>query len=138
RRLAAKIREKEDLSEAQALSLAAYDIAGLQQSRIAIPRRFTGPMREMLALQPRFDTVKGRRGLNLLEHKRFRAAYDFMMLRAEVGDFDKDLAKFWTEVQNQNAEQRIASFEISGKGKPGKTGKRRRKPRRGRGKKPDA
>jgi poly(A) polymerase len=134
KRLAAKIREKEDLSESQALSLAAYDISGLQQSRISIPRRFTGPMREMLALQPRFDTVKGRRGLNLLEHKRFRAAYDFMMRRAEVGDFDKDLAKFWTDVQNQNAEQRLASFEVSGKGKPGK---RRRKPRRNRGKKKD-
>ncbi|MDH4315142.1 MAG: polynucleotide adenylyltransferase PcnB, partial [Gammaproteobacteria bacterium] len=70
---------------------------------------------------------KGRRALNLLEHKRFRAAYDFMMLRAEVGDFDRELADFWTEVQNQNAEQRLASFEISAKGQPGK---RRRKPRR--------
>jgi len=127
KRVAGILREREKMSESQALGIAAYDVAGMQQSRISIPRRFTAPMREMLALQPRFETNKGRRALNLLEHKRFRAAYDFMMLRAEVGDFDRELADFWTEVQNQNAEQRLASFEISAKGQPGK---RRRKPRR--------
>jgi hypothetical protein len=55
-----------------------------------------------------------------------------MMLRAEVGDFDKALAKFWTDVQSQNAEERFASFEISGKAQGGK---KRRKPRRNRARK---
>jgi poly(A) polymerase len=128
KRLAAELRDREKISESQSLANAAFDVAGLQQTRISIPRRFTGPMREMLALQPRFDTIKGRRALNLLEHKRFRAAYDFMMLRAEVGDFDRKLADFWTEVQGQNAEQRLASFDISAKAPPRK---RRRKSRRG-------
>ena len=38
-------------------------------------------MREMLALQPRFAVTRGKRAIKLLEHRRFRAAYDFMMLR---------------------------------------------------------
>jgi poly(A) polymerase len=134
KRHADALREREKMSESQALGVAAYEVSGWQQSRISIPRRFTAPMREMLALQPRVETSKGRRALNLLEHKRFRAAYDFMMLRAEIGDFDRKLADFWTEVQNQNAEQRLASFEISAKGQP-RT--RRRKPRRNRARKKD-
>jgi poly(A) polymerase len=125
---AEKLRQAESMSESQSLTIAAYDVTGLQQSRISIPRRFTGPMREMLALQPRFEVTKGRRALNLLEHKRFRAAYDFMQLRAEVGDFDRGIAGFWTDVQNQNAGQRLASFDVSAKGPPRK---RRRKPRKG-------
>jgi poly(A) polymerase len=128
KRVAEKLREREKISESQALSVAAYEVAGLQQSRISIPRRFTGPMREMLSLQPRFETIRGRRALNLLEHKRFRAAYDFMMLRAEVGDFDREFANFWTEVQGQSAEKRLASFEVQAKAS---SGKRRRKSRRG-------
>jgi poly(A) polymerase len=115
------------MSDSQSLAIASYTVAGLQQSRIAIPRRFTGPMGEMLALQPRFENSKGRRALNLLEHKRFRAAYDFMMLRAEVGDFDPELADFWTKAQSQGAEQRLESFDVSTKAEPRK---RRRRPRR--------
>ena len=85
RRLAADLRAEEKMSESQALSLASYELASQQQKRVSIPRRFTVPMREMIALQPRFTTTRGKRALNLLEHRRFRAAYDFMMLLAEVG-----------------------------------------------------
>ena len=126
-RLAERLRAKEKMSEAQSLAVAAHQITAMQQPRIAIPRRFTAPMREMLALQPRFDTMKGRRALNLLEHRRFRAAYDFMLLRAEVGEIGRDVAKFWTDVQQQNAEQRQQSFAV---GAAGKSGQRRRRPRR--------
>jgi poly(A) polymerase len=95
-----------------------------------MPRRFTGPMREMLALQPRFAVTKGRRALKFLEHRRFRAAYDLMMLRAEVGDVERRTAEFWTEVQTQNAEQRLKSFDLAGKpdGREGRRRPRRRRP----------
>ena len=127
RRLAEQRRAKEKMSEAQSLAIAAYEVSANQQARISIPRRFTAPMREMLALQPRFEVLTGRRSLNLLEHRRFRAAYDFMILRAEVGDVEKHVADFWTDVQTQNAEQRLESFAI---GPREKSGKRRRRPRR--------
>jgi len=132
RERAAELREEEGLTEIQALTAAGWDIVGLQQSRISIPKRFTAPMREMLALQPRFDNVKGRRAQKLLEHRRFRAAYDFLVLRAEVGEVDDALAAFWTEVQTQPAEQREESFDVRAAGK--KKGRKRRRRGRRRGK----
>jgi poly(A) polymerase len=127
KKLAEQMRSKEKMSETQSLALAAYQISGQQQSRISLPRRFTAPMREMLAMQPRFDVQKGKRANNLLEHRRFRAAYDFMMLRAEVGEIDVETANFWTDVQKQNADERRESFGIS---QTARTAKRRRRPRR--------
>lgn len=124
---AAVLRSREKMSTAQSLALAAWEISGQHQSRISIPKRFTGPMREMLAMQPRFEVMQGRKGLNLLEHRRFRAAYDFMVLRSEVGEVDKATAKFWTDVQEQNAEQRLQSFQL---GTAGAATKKRRRPRR--------
>ena len=127
-KLAAIRRSEEKMSESQSLSLASYEIVAQQQPRISIPKRFTVPMREMLALQPRFSTIKGKRALNLLEHRRFRAAYDFMLLQADVGLVDAELAKFWTDVQTQSAEEKAKSFQLeSGPGKPRRRRKRRRK-----------
>jgi len=126
KKLAAVHRSEQKMSESQSLSLASYELSGQQQRRIAIPRRFTAPMREMLALQPRFMQTRGKKALKLLEHRRFRAAYDFMMLLAEVGQFDSETAKFWTEVQNQSAEERATSFQINAQ----PSGKRRRRRRR--------
>ena len=83
-------------------------------------------MREMIAMQPRFEVNRGKRGLKLLDHKRFRAAYDFMILRAACGEFDPELAEFWTDVQNQNADERLASFSVGNQPSAGK----RRRPRR--------
>lgn len=130
RRLAAARRAEEKMSESQSLSLAAYELSMQQQRRIAIPRRFTVPMREMLALQPRFMQTRGKRALKLLQHRRFRAAYDFMILLAEVGQFDQDKAKFWTDVQGQSAAERDTSFQINtpARGKPRRR-RRRRRPR---------
>ena len=127
RRLAENLRSQEKMSEAQSLALAAHQIAGLQQSRISIPRRFTAPMREMLALQPRFSVMKGKRAFKLLEHRRFRAAYDFMMLRVSVGDLDEGIGRFWTDVQEQDAGERAQSFQLAPS--PGSR-KHRRRPRR--------
>jgi poly(A) polymerase len=127
RRHAERLQSLENISDTLALGIAAQDVVALQQPRVSMPRRFTGPMREMLALQPRFAVTKGRRALKFLEHRRFRAAYDLMLLRAEVGELDRQTAEFWSEVQTQNAEQRLASFDLTGK--PA-SGKGRRRPRR--------
>ena len=127
KKLAEQLRSKEKMSEVQSLAISADQISGRQQSRISLPRRFTAPMREMLSMQPRFDGQRGRRAFNLLEHRRFRAAYDFMMLRAEVGDIDIETAHFWTNVQKQNADERLESFGLNRKAG---SGRRRRRPRR--------
>ncbi|MET0498171.1 MAG: polynucleotide adenylyltransferase PcnB [Steroidobacteraceae bacterium] len=77
-----------------------------QQKRIAVPKRFTLPMRDIIALQPRFERSDGKRALRLLDHPRFRAAYDLLLLRAAAGEVSQELAAWWTEIQNVPAEER--------------------------------
>jgi len=79
-----------------------------QQSRVAIPRRYGVPMRELLMLQPRFSRRSGVKSLSLLQHPRFRAAYDFLLLRAQAGVADPELAQWWTDVQLLSQEERVA------------------------------
>ncbi|MBT8108873.1 MAG: polynucleotide adenylyltransferase PcnB [Gammaproteobacteria bacterium] len=131
RKLAAMRRAEEKMSESQSLALAAYEIVAQQQRRISIPKRFTVPMREMLSLQPRFESKRGKRAMKLLDHRRFRAAYDFMVLLADVGLASEETARFWTDVQTQSAPERARSFDI---GQPRASQKRR--PRRRRRRKP--
>jgi poly(A) polymerase len=107
-----------------------------QQSRVAIPRRFAVPMRELLMLQPRFNRRSGIKSLSLLQHPRFRAAYDFLLLRAQVGVADPELAEWWTKIQLLPQEERVALVqarpqEPSPPGSEGGTGRRRRRRRRG-------
>ncbi len=116
------------MSVSQSLSLASQAIVAQQQRRISLPKRFTIPMREMLALQPRFAFMRGRRAKILLEHRRFRAAYDFMMLLSRVGLVDAEVAKFWTRVQGQSAAERDTSFQMQAQ--PGKKRRPRRRRRR--------
>ena len=127
KKLAEVRRAEEKMSEPQSLNLASYEIVAQQQRRISIPKRFTVPMREMLSLQPRFTTVRGKRALNLLEHRRFRAAYDFMLLQSEVGLADPQLARFWTDVQTQSPDERAKSFEMSAAPSGKKRSRRRRR-----------
>jgi poly(A) polymerase len=76
------------------------------QARIAIPRRFSLGVREMIALQPRLEYPRGRRALRALEHPRFRAAYDLLLLRAEQGLASREMAQWWTQVQEVSVEER--------------------------------
>jgi poly(A) polymerase len=109
-----------------------------QQSRVAIPRRFAVPMRELLMLQPRFNRRSGIKALSLLQHPRFRAAYDFLLLRAEVGVADTELTDWWTRIQVLPQEERVALVQarpqeppLAADGGIPPAGRRRRRRRRG-------
>jgi poly(A) polymerase len=107
-----------------------------QQSRVAIPRRFGIPMRELLMLQPRFNRRSGVKSLSLLQHPRFRAAYDFLLLRAQSGVADPELAKWWTDIQLLPQEERVALVqarpaEAAVEGDGAAPARRRRRRRRG-------
>jgi len=130
KKLAVIRRSEEKMSESQSLNLASYEIVSQQQRRISIPKRFTIPMREMLSLQPRFAAMRGKRAMNLLEHRRFRAAYDFMLLQSQVGQADESLAAFWTDVQTQSPEERAISFQMQSTEGPGNKRRRRRRRRK--------
>jgi poly(A) polymerase len=95
-------------SDVQAIHAAANEVVAHQIGLIAIPRRITTPMREVWALQPRFHKQIGVRCLRFLEHPRFRAAYDFMLLRAQHGEIDVKIADWWTHIQTlPPAEQKL-------------------------------
>jgi poly(A) polymerase len=119
-----------------ALLMQACDgVLKIQQSRVSIPRRFSIPMRELLMLQPRFNRRSGVKSLSLLQHPRFRAAYDFLLLRAQAGVADPELAKWWTDIQVLPQEERVALVqarppEPAAEGAPA-PGRRRRRRRRG-------
>ncbi len=82
-----------------ALAQASEEAFAKQILRVAIPKRFSVPAKEIWAMQPRFDMRSGGRAKRLLAHPRFRAAYDFLLLRAQAGEPVRELADWWTAAQ---------------------------------------
>jgi poly(A) polymerase len=113
------------------------------QGRISIPKRFTLGVREMFAAQPRLEQPRGRRALRMLEQPRFRAGFDLLLLRAEIGLAAKDIAEWWTRVQEASQADRDRMADAlgvprqSGDAGGARRGPRRRR-RRGRGRTPAA
>ncbi|MEN8763102.1 MAG: polynucleotide adenylyltransferase PcnB [Thiogranum sp.] len=97
--------EAEGQHPALALQHAGSQIIAEQAAVMATPRRFSLPMRDIWMLQLRLEN-KGRRSLRVLGHPRFRAAYDFLLLRAEAGEVPVSLGDWWTEFQESNPQQR--------------------------------
>ena len=119
----------------QAIAEAVDEVVAQQNRRIGIPKRFSIPMRELLALQPRFQRREGRRALAFLGHPRFRAAYDFLLLRAEAGGEDPALAHWWTELQTLPQDEqlrRVGADTPEGEGMPPGAPPRGRRRRGGR------
>ena len=82
-----------------AFQLAANDVLAAQAQRVALPRRFSVMARDIWALQSKFERRSGKQALRFLEHRRFRAAYDFLLLRVEAGEERPELGEWWTQIQ---------------------------------------
>lgn len=85
-----------------ALQQASTGIVNQQLSYTAIPKRFLLPMREIWSLQQRLNRREGRKAYQTMEHPRFRAAYDFLLLREEAGEKLDGLGLWWTRFQDAN------------------------------------
>ena len=85
--------------ESFAYQNAASEVLSEQVKSLSIPKRITQSMREVWLLQLRFNKRIGVRPHRLLAHPRFRAAYDFLLLRAETGGAEMELAEWWTRFQ---------------------------------------
>jgi poly(A) polymerase len=110
------------------LQEAAGSVIMEQLQRTAIPRRFTTAMREIWELQLRLRP-RSRRGVEtMLAHPRFRAAYDFLLLREEAGENLDGLGQWWTDFQHGDRARQEELLSSLDKKSPRKT--RRRKPRR--------
>lgn len=112
----------------QALQRAAGEVLSRQLERVSLPRRFSTPMQEIWALQSRFSNTRGKRPKRLLAHPRFRAAYDFLLLRVHAGEAEKELADWWTAFQDGNAEAPPPTAPGSASRRSRRGRRRRRKP----------
>ncbi len=87
------------MNEMDAIMLAGDIVISRQTSAVAVPHRFTGMARDIWQLQPRLARRANRRPHRLIANPRFRAAYDFLLLRAESGEDVGELAEWWTRFQ---------------------------------------
>jgi poly(A) polymerase len=76
-----------------------HQVIAEQSKHVAIPRRFAMVMQEIWTLQPRFEQRLKKRVFRLMAHPRFRAAYDFLLLRAAEGPAIAELGQWWTQAQ---------------------------------------
>ena len=96
-----------------AMHTAAQSAIGDAVNHISIPRRFSQPMREIWEFQLRLQRRTGRKAAELIEHRRFRAAYDFLLLREQAGEDTGGLGQWWTEIQDLTADQRLEKVSTS-------------------------
>lgn len=120
--------------ELRAILDACYKAVRQVQAHMTVPRRFSLGVQEMFALQPRLEHPRGRRALRTIEHPRFRAAYDLLLLRAEHGLASREMADWWTRVQEASPEEREQMAEsLTGRAPQGdapRGGARKRRRRR--------
>ena len=116
------------MSDIQGYEAAGADVIERQIQHVSLPRRFSLMMREIWELQPRLVNRRARGAPSrLLTNPRFRAGYDFLVLRAESGEDVAEPAKWWTRFQEAGESER-RSMQEGNRGT-----KRRRRRRRGRG-----
>ncbi len=89
-----------------ALNAAIDEVIETQLDALAIQRRYVSDMREIWLMQPRFEKRQPATISRLMEHIRFRAAYDFMLLRAEAGLCDASLAQWWQAYLDADTDER--------------------------------
>ena len=124
-----RLQQEENATHVAASQEAANTVILKQQLFTSVPKRFTGPMRDIWFLQFRLPNRFGNKPDRLMEHKRFRAAYDFLLLREEIGESTDGLGAWWTEYQEADEERREALKKATGPDKKRKRN-RKRKPRR--------
>jgi poly(A) polymerase len=120
-----KLRES-GMAPMPALFLAMDQVLDTQTAQLAIPRRFTTDMKELWALQQRLENRTGKRPFRVLEHPRFRAAYDFLQLRCDSGELDAELGDWWRRFQQATPHEREAMLIKDAD--PKRKRRRRRKP----------
>ena len=84
-----------------------------QLNTVALPRRFSLPMQEIWLLQTRFGNRQRKRVMRLLSHPRFRAAFDFLVLRLAASPEHAEDVAFWREAQHQSGEELAATLGVA-------------------------
>jgi poly(A) polymerase len=111
-----------------ALFLAMDEVLDVQAEKLAITRRIAGDIKDIWALQPRFEQRSGKRPYGVLEQPRFKAGYDFLLLRGESGEIDSEISEWWTDFLDANDDARAAMLLPQQPGEAKKRRRRKRKP----------
>ena len=120
----------------EALAQASEGVLREEVRHVAIPKRFSFPMREIWDLQSRFARRQGKHAFRLMENKRFSAAYDFLLLRVHAGEEAQELADWWTRFQEVDEDARaemvrtVVPVQGAEGGEGGVVKKRKRRRRR--------
>ena len=123
-----KKAQQRGLKPIPALYEAMDAVLDIQTDKLAIPRRLTAVMKEIWALQPRLEQRSGRRPFGLLAQERFRAGFDFLLLRSGSGEAPAELAQWWEKFQRTGEAERQTMLMAP---QPGERKRRRRRRRRG-------
>ncbi len=119
--------EAEGHERSNSLIIAGAETLDFNQQFVAVPKRFTTTVREIWELQTKLEKRHGRRPDSTLEHPRFRAGYDFLLLRERSGEIAPGLGEWWTQYQIADESQRRAMIQAAGDEVPETN---RRKPKR--------
>lgn len=134
----ARCREYEaDRKPAEARAVAAGETLAQQQLIIALPRRFSQFVRDVWNLQHRLEAPRPRTVASVFEHERFRAGYDFLVLRGQAGEPVAEAADWWTRFQEQDGPGREAMIDQLRDGATGVEARPRKRRRRRRRTRPD-
>lgn len=114
---------------APSMAKAAGQVLNEQIKVTSIPKRFSSAMREIWDFQGRLDNRHGRRAEALMEHPRFRAAYDFLLLREQAGEITPGLGDWWTQYQQADSIEKEQLVRNLGQQSGGAKRRRRRPPR---------
>ncbi len=93
-----------EMRPGQARDTAAAEVIAEQQGNISIPRRFTQFIRDVWKLQTRLENRLPKNIEKSLADRRFRAAYDFMLMRCAASEQPQELADWWTRIQEVDKE----------------------------------
>lgn len=113
-----------------ALQRAATDVISEQIGRVAFPKRFTLMTRDIWVLQIRLEQRFGKKAFKLLTHPKFRAGYDFLLLREQAGEPLAELGEWWTIFQDTDEvqQQKMVNNLSAGGAAPRKRRRRLNKP----------
>ena len=127
-----QININNQLAPQDAFFAALSEVMPEQQRSIAIPKRFQGVMKDIWILQDKLARREGKRAFKSFEHPKFRAGYDFLLLRAEIEKTPEliELAKWWTDFQDVSNDARIQMIKSirTSTGSKRRTPRKRRKP----------
>ena len=132
-----RLNSETQLTPQDVFFAALSEIMSEQQRSIAIPKRFQAVMKDIWILQEKLSRRDGKRAFKALEHPKFRAGFDFLLLRAEIENADgqdnelQELAKWWEDFQHSNAvtQQVMVKSVMQNKTGARKNVRKRRKPR---------